>query len=107
MTELGQVRRTQMAETISCDCMCMRLTCMVSINCRWDMSKPQDHYWSQENARTLTQMKDVAGKSKSNYGCIKQPLLNIPVENIRVDELHLLLRITGESVQCILFLFIK
>jgi hypothetical protein len=37
----------------------------------------------------------MACKSSSNYGCIGKPLLNIPIQNVRVDELHLLLRITG------------
>jgi hypothetical protein len=45
--------------------------------------------------RTLDEMKKMAGKSKDNYGCFHQPLLNIPLQNIRIDELHLLLRITG------------
>lgn len=61
---------------------------------RWDMTKPEDCYCSGDLRRTLEEMKAVAGKTK-NFGCLHQPLLNIPLSNIRVDELHLLLRITG------------
>lgn len=56
------------------------------------MSNSEDYYWSEKYVRTLEQ-KEIAGKSKSNFGCVQQPLLNIPLENIRDDELHLLLRI--------------
>ncbi|KAJ7386846.1 hypothetical protein OS493_006876 [Desmophyllum pertusum] len=35
--------------------------------------------------------RDLAKKSSNNYGCIRFPLLDIPIENTRVDELHLLL----------------
>ena len=59
------------------------------------MSKSEDHYWSEKYVRTLEQ-KEIAGKSKNNFGCVQQPLLNIPLENIRDDELHLLLRITSQ-----------
>ena len=69
---------------------------MLLFKLRWDMSKPEGHYWQKENSRTLDEMKKMAGKSNNNYGCVNQPLLNIPLENIRVDELHLLLRITGQ-----------
>lgn len=59
------------------------------------MSKPEEFYWSDGQARTLEEMKEMAHKTSNNFGCINPPLLNIPLENIRVDELHLLLRITG------------
>ena len=62
---------------------------------RWDTSKPENHYWRDDTKRTLAENRVLAEKSTNNYGCIKQPLLNIPIDNIRVDELHLFLRVTG------------
>ncbi|CAB3995784.1 Hypothetical predicted protein [Paramuricea clavata] len=61
---------------------------------QWDTSKAEDYYHNSKNARTLSTNRSMACKSSSNYGCIKKPLLGIPIENVRVDELHLLLRIT-------------
>ncbi|XP_078364307.1 uncharacterized protein LOC144648697 isoform X1 [Oculina patagonica] len=60
----------------------------------WDTSKPENYYWMDGNKRTLADNKELAKKSSNNCGCIRSPLLNIPIENIRVDELHLLLRVT-------------
>ena len=64
---------------------------MILFKFRWEMSKPEEYYWQKENVKTLDQIKKMAGKSNNNYGCVKPPLLNIPLENIRVDELHLCL----------------
>jgi hypothetical protein len=33
------------------------------------MSKLEGNYWQEENARTLDQIKKMAGKSNNNYGC--------------------------------------
>jgi len=69
--------------------------CKIPKTDRWDMSKPENHYWEEGMARTLNEMKENACKaSANNYGCLYQPLLYIPVENVRIDELHLFLRIT-------------
>ena len=59
------------------------------------MSKPESHYWGEEIKRTLNEMKYLCGKKKDQSS---KPLLNIPLENVRIDELHLLLRITGRLV---------
>ncbi len=59
------------------------------------MSKPETHYWSDEMKRTLADIKHLC-TLKANFGCIKPPLLDITIENVRVDELHLMLRITGK-----------
>ena len=45
-------------------------------------------------ARTLQEVKEMSKKSKDNYGCCREPLLNIELDHVVVDELHLLLRIT-------------
>ncbi len=62
---------------------------------RWDSSKPEEYYAHVDRGRTLASNHCMADKSTSNFGCIRKPLLNIPIANVRVDELHLLLRITG------------
>ena len=68
----------------------------IYILARWDASKPDDYYESANNKRTLEGNSCVANRSTGNFGCIKKPLLNIPIKNIKVDELHLLLPITGD-----------
>jgi hypothetical protein len=45
-------------------------------------------------ARTLQQIRDLLQDSNNNYGCINDPLLNIELDHVIVDELHLLLRVT-------------
>ena len=64
-------------------------------SCRWDMSKLEDYYWSNDMRRTLEEIFQLCSKKKNHYGCISPPLLNIDPGNVRIDELHLLLRITG------------
>lgn len=59
---------------------------------RWDMSKPGDFYSKPPMAFTLADVKKHA--TSSEFCCINQPLLNIPLHHIVLDELHLLLRIT-------------
>ena len=56
------------------------------------MSKPKDYYW-ENVVRSLTDIRNCA--AKNIYSCEHQPLLNIPLENVVLDELHLMLRITG------------
>lgn len=68
----------------------------------WDTTKPQNYYWMDGNRRTLAENKDLANKSNNNYGCIRSALLKIPIENVRVDELHLLLRVTDRLEKNIL-----
>jgi hypothetical protein len=62
------------------------------------MSKPYDYYNEPPMKRTLDEIKKMSllnKKSQQNYGCINQPLLNIPLDHVILDELHkLLLRIT-------------
>lgn len=61
---------------------------------RFDMSKPQDYYWSDHIVRTLHDVKECV--KKKQYSCAHQPLLDISLENVVLDELHLMLRVTGE-----------
>ncbi len=59
---------------------------------RWDMSKPMD-FWEIHNCHTLRDIEDCALKKK--FSCLHKPLLNVKLENVVLDELHLMLRITG------------
>jgi hypothetical protein len=60
---------------------------------RYDMSKSQEYYWSDHIVRSLKEIKECA--KKQEYSCEHMPLVNIPLENVILDELHLMLRITG------------
>ncbi|CAB4041447.1 Hypothetical predicted protein, partial [Paramuricea clavata] len=53
-------------------------------------------YYSSENfKRTLEDMHNCAklGKGQQNYCCVRPPLLNIKLDHVVIDELHLLLRV--------------
>lgn len=58
------------------------------------MSKPEKYYSEEPMARTLKDIRKCANNQSSS--CAHQPLLNVPLENIILDELHLMLRITGK-----------
>lgn len=60
---------------------------------RHDMTKPEDFYWGINLKRTLEDIRQCC--LKQLFSCERPPLLNIPLENIVLDELHLMLRITG------------
>ena len=59
------------------------------------MTKDEMFYYSENMRRTLEEIRCLCLKKKHNFGCISPPLLDIELGNVRVDELHLLLRITG------------
>ena len=58
------------------------------------MTKPQDCYWMADIKRTLEDIRKCC--LKRQFSCDRPPLLNILLENIVLDELHLMLRITGK-----------
>ncbi len=57
------------------------------------MTRPEDFYWMDDIRRTLDDIRQCC--LKHQFSCERPPLLNIPMENIVLDELHLMLRITG------------
>lgn len=57
------------------------------------MTKPEDFYMGEDIKRTLEEIRQCC--LKLEYSCERPLLLNIPQENIVLDELHLMLRITG------------
>ena len=59
------------------------------------MSKPDDYYDEHPMRRTLEEIKQFASKSKGeNYCCVHRPLIDLPLDHIILDELHLMLRVT-------------
>ena len=67
--------------------------CKVHRESRWDMSYNLSHYNEAPLKRTLKEIMTMAGKGKNNYCCVNQPLIEIDLDHIIVDELHLLLRV--------------
>ena len=56
------------------------------------MFKPENHFNESPNAFTLDAIKRFV--SKQGYCCKNMPLLDVQLDHIVLDELHLLLRIT-------------
>ena len=75
------------------------LWCKVHKDNRWDTTKLSHYYNQQPLQRTLKEIKELCKCKGNNYGCINEPLLNIPLTNVITDELHLLLRITDKLLQ--------
>ena len=57
------------------------------------MSKPEQHYSSGECARSLIKIRKWV--LKKEYSCDHPPLLDASLENVVLNELHLMLRVTG------------
>ena len=57
------------------------------------MSKSQDNYWMVNIKRTLEDIRQCC--LKQEFSCQRPPFLDIPLDNIVLDELHLMLRVTG------------
>ena len=50
-------------------------------------------YWVENEFRSLQDIRECA--MKNQFSCQHKPLLHIKLENVVLDELHLMLRITG------------
>ncbi|XP_028408194.1 uncharacterized protein LOC114530773 [Dendronephthya gigantea] len=68
------------------------LWCTIHKDQRWDMTKSGDYYNQPSMALTLADVKKCA--SEKQFCCKDMPLLDVPLSNIVLDELHLLLRVT-------------
>ena len=66
---------------------------------RFDMTKPEKFYCEGELKRTLPNVRESC--LKQEYSCERPPLVNISLANIVPDELHLMLRVTGNYKQWI------
>ena len=58
------------------------------------MSKENTYYSTSPMVHTLSEVMEYVNNGKKEYGCVCEPLLNIPIDHVIPDELHLLLRIT-------------
>ena len=67
------------------------LWCIIHKHSRWDTSKDLQFYNEEPNKRTLEKVKRFLQSKSDNFGCIKKPLLDIPLDHVVPDELHLLL----------------
>ena len=56
------------------------------------MSKPMD-FWETHECHSLKDIQDCA--AKNILSCRHRPLLKVKLENVVLDELHLMLRVTG------------
>ena len=72
-----------------------KVVIILSIVYRWKTSTPFN-----TNCRSISEMQRiVSSKTKPNYGCIKMPLLELDLEHVIPDELHMLLRVTDVLIQ--------
>ena len=69
---------------------------------RWDTSADEKVY-TEDKARTLKKIQELASHSYSScaqhMGCVLPPLVNISLDQIVLDELHLLLRIVDVLIR--------
>ena len=56
-------------------------------------------YNTEPLKRTLENIKKQCQCKSSNYGCINPALINIDLDHVLADELHLLLRVTDRMLQ--------
>jgi len=75
------------------------LWCKVHKSKRWDMAPNLDYYYSDKVKRTLKSIKECCTKSKENYCCINPPLFDIELDNVVLDELHMMLRVTDRLLE--------
>lgn len=66
---------------------------------RFDMSKPKDHYNGPPIASTLLEMQEILPQSQSRYSCVRKRLINIALDQVILDELYLILRITDQLME--------
>ena len=69
------------------------LWCKIHKDKRWETDKHFHLFNSPPMMRTLLEIKELVKKGKGDCCCVKVPLLNIDLDHVIVDELHLLLRL--------------
>lgn len=75
------------------------LWCLLHKDERWDTSKDVLYYNEAPKCRTLENIKKLYQSKSNNLGCINKPLLDIALDHVVPDELHLLLRITDRLLE--------
>lgn len=73
--------------------------CEIHKDLRWDTNKDLLFYKTAPLKRTLETIKKQCKCNKSNFGCSNPPLINISLDHVVADELHLLLRVTDRLLQ--------
>ena len=58
------------------------------------MSIEETYYSTSPMSLTLSEVIKYARNGKKEYCCVCKPLLNVPLDHVIPDELHLVLRIT-------------
>ena len=69
------------------------LWCIIHKDRRWETDKHFLYFNTPPMMRTLKKIKDLVKEGKGDYCCVKEPLLDIDLDHVVVDELHLLLRV--------------
>ena len=75
------------------------LWCAIHKEFRWDTSKYLLFYNTLPLKRTVEKIKELCRCKSSNFGCINPTLINIDLDHVVPDELHLLLRVTDRMLQ--------
>ncbi len=80
----------------------------LSLPGRWDMSILET-VWTQVKARSLATLKEGAAASgiATKAGSIEAPLLNIELDHVMLDELHLLLRVSDVLLRNLILMAIR
>ena len=71
--------------------------CTVHKNDRFDMSKDETLYNVPPLSRTNEDLVKCA--LAHSHSCVHKPLVNLPLQNVIIDELHLMLRITDRLLE--------
>ncbi len=68
--------------------------CKLHKDDRWNMEFDLEYFNSDPIKRTIQEIKEMSKRKHDNYCCAHYPLLDIELDHVITDELHLLLRIT-------------
>ncbi len=74
------------------------------------MSK-EEKEWTETKSRSLAALKKAAAKSSTaqsvRLGSVDPPLLNIPLDHVILDELHLLLRVVDVLLRNVIYMAMR
>ena len=63
------------------------------------MTKDEDFYRTGKMMKSISDMKAYSQKKKLNYGSLHPPLLDIDIDHVIIDELHLMMRIVDVLIR--------
>ena len=76
--------------------------CKIHKDMKWDMTYDLNHYNSTPLKCTLAEIREMTARKKDNYCCKYPPLLNIDLDHVILDELHLMLRVVDVLIDNLL-----